>query len=55
MFNIAHYYRNENENQNEISPHAGQNGHRQKNLQTINAKEGVGKKETSCTVGGNVN
>ena len=26
-----------------------------KNLQTINAGEGVEKKETSCTVGGNVN
>ena len=35
--------------------HTGQNGHHQKNLQTINAGEGVEKREHSCTVGGNVN
>ena len=27
MLNIAHYYRNANQNYNEISPHTGQNGH----------------------------
>ena len=32
-----------------------QNGHHQKNLETINAGEGVEKREHSCTVGGNVN
>ena len=30
MLNIAHYERNANQNYNEISPHTGQNGHRQK-------------------------
>ena len=39
------------------SPHSSQNGHHQKkkkNLQTINAGEGVEKRESSCTVGRNV-
>ena len=57
----------ENSNQNyiEVLPHTGHNGHHQKkkNLQTINAGEGVKKREPSCTlaaaaactVGGNVN
>ena len=36
-------------------PHSSQNGPHQKNLQTINAGEGVEKREPSCTVGGNVN
>ena len=30
MLNIAHYYRNANQNHNEISPHTGQNGPHQK-------------------------
>ena len=30
MLNIAHYYRNANQNYNEISPHTHQNGHHQK-------------------------
>ena len=55
MLNIAHYERNANQNYNEISPHTGQNGHHQKSLRTINAGEGVEKREHSCTVGGNVN
>ena len=38
-----------------FSPHTSQNGHDQKNLQTINTGEGVEKRERSCTVGGNVN
>ena len=37
------------------SPHTGQNGHHQKNLQTISAKEGVEKRGPSDNVGGNVN
>ena len=44
-----------NENYNEVSAHTGQNGHYQKNLETINAGKGVVKREPSCTVGGNVN
>ena len=37
----------------EISPHTGQYGHQEKNLQTINTDEGVEKRELSCTVDGN--
>ena len=55
MLNIAHYERNANQNYSEISPHTGQNGHHQKNLQTINAGEDMEKREPSCIVGGNVN
>ena len=55
MLNITNYYRNANQNYNEVSPHMGQNGHHQKNLQTINAVEGVEKREPSYTVGRNVN
>ena len=55
MLNIANYSRNANQNYNEVPPHTNQNGHHQKNLQTINAGEGVEKREPSCTVGGNVN
>ena len=55
MPNITNYQRNANQNYNEVSPHAVQNGHYQKNLRTINAGEGVEKREPSCTVGGNVN
>ena len=54
MLNITNYQRNENENYNEVSPHSGQNGHHKKNLQTINVGQGVGKREPSCAVGGNV-
>jgi len=35
--------------------YANQNGHHQKNLQTINAGEDVEKWEPSCIVGGNIN
>ena len=55
MFNTAHYYRNANQNYNEVSSHTDQNGHHQKILQTINAGDGVEKREPSCTFGGNVN
>ena len=37
-----------------LSRHS-QNGRHQKNLQTVNAGEGVEKKEPSCTVGWNAN
>ena len=40
-----------------LVPHASQNSHhpkKKKNLQTINVGEVVGKREPSCTVGGNV-
>ena len=40
---------------NEISLHTNQNGHHKKNLQTINAGDGVEKRESSCTAGGNAN
>ena len=54
MFNINNYQRNVNQNYNEVS-HTGQNGHHQKNLQTINAGEGVEKRELSFIVSGYVN
>ena len=53
MLNITNYQRNANQSYNEASTHTGQYGHHQKNLQTINAREGVEKKESSYT--GNVN
>ena len=37
------------------SSHTGQNGYHQKILQTINAGEGVEKREPSYTVSGNAN
>ena len=55
MLNIINHQRNANQNCNEVSPHTSQNGHHQKNLQTINAREGVEKREPSCIVGGNEN
>ena len=55
MLNIAHYQKNANQKHNEMSPHTDQNGHHKKSLQTINAGEGVEKREHSCIVGGNVN
>ena len=41
----ASYSRNAHQNYNEVSPHIGQNGHHQKYLQTINAGEGVERRE----------
>ena len=55
MLNITSYQRNANQNYNEVLPHPSQNGHYQKNLQTINTGEGVEKREPSCIFGGNVN
>ena len=55
MLNIDNYQRNANQNYNEVPCHTGQNGHHQKNLETITAGEGVEKREPSYTVGQNVN
>ena len=35
--------------------HTGHDGHYQKNLQIVNAGEGVEEREHSCTIDGNVN
>ena len=53
MLNITHQI-NANQNHNEVPSHTGQNGCYQK-VQTINAGEGVEKREPSYTVGGNAN
>jgi len=55
MLNITNYYRNANQNYNEVSSHTGQNGHHQKTYKTINAGEGVEKREPSYSIGGYVN
>ena len=55
MLNIINYQRNANQNYNEVLPHTSQNGHHEKNLQTINARVGMKKREPSYTIGGNVN
>ena len=55
MLNITNYQRNANQSYNEISPRTGQNGYHQKNLQTINDREGVEKMEIFYTIGGNTN
>ena len=54
VFNIVNYQRNANK-KNEISPCTIQNGYNKKNLQIINAADGVEKREPSYTVGRNVN
>ena len=51
MLNITHA----NQNYSEVSPHTGQNGHHQKNLQRVNAGEVMEKRQLSCTIGGDVN
>ena len=55
MFSTTNYSRNAFQNYNEVLAHTAQNGHHQKFLQTISAKEDVEKREPSYTVGGNVN
>ena len=55
MLNITHDHRNANKNHNEVPSLAGQNGCYQKSLQTINAGEGLEKREHSYTVGRNAN
>ena len=54
MLHITYYWRNANQNYNEISPHIGQNGHYQNNI-TLNSGESVEKREPFCSGGGNVN
>ena len=49
MLNIAFYFRNENKNYNEVSPHTNQNGY------NLNTGKGVEKRESSYSVGGSVN
>ena len=44
IFNISNYWRNTNQNYNEVSPHTSQNGHHQ----------GVVKTKPFYSVGGNV-
>ena len=53
MFHITHYYRNANQNNNEVAFHTGENA--TESLQTINAGQVVEKREPSCTVGGKGN
>ena len=55
MLNNTSYQRNANQNYNEVSPHTGQKWPSSKYLLTINAGEGVEKREPSYTVGGNLN
>ena len=54
MLNTANLLDDANQNYNELSPHTIQNGRHQKSLQTINAEEGVEKRELSYTVGENL-
>ena len=53
MLNIINHYRNANQNYNEFSHQSEWPS--SKNLETINAGEGVENREHSCTAGGNVN
>ena len=56
MLIIANYQRNANQNYNEVvTTSHGSNWPSLKSLQIINVGEGVEKRETSYTVGGNVN
>ena len=54
MLNITNCYRNANQYYNEVSSHPSKNGQHKKNPQTLDAGEGVGKREL-CVVDGNVN
>ena len=55
MLNITHYQRNANQNHYEVPFHTSSEWQVSKSLQTINAGEGVEKREPSYTVGGNAN
>ena len=55
MFNITSYYRNANQNCNEVITSHQSEWSSQQNLQTINAGEDVEKMDRSYNVGGNVN
>ena len=52
--NLTNNQRNANQNYNEITSHQSE-WPSSKNPQTINAREGVQRREPSCTNGGNVN
>ena len=52
MLSTVIYQRNASQNYNGVSPHTVQNDHHEKNLQIINAGQGVQKKEPSYTVNG---
>ena len=54
MLNITNCYRNANQYYNEVSSHPSKTGQHKKNPQTLDAGEGVGKREL-CVVDGNVN
>ena len=53
MLNIIHYQRNANQNHNDGTISRQSEWLLSKNLQAINAREGVEKREPSYTVGGN--
>ena len=53
MLNITHYQRNANQNHNKVPLHTSRIAAIQKS--TINAGEGVEKREPFYTVGGNAN
>ena len=55
MLSITNYWRNSNQNGNKISPHTPQNVHLLKDLQRLNVAEGEGNRESSYTVGREVN
>ena len=55
MFSIANYQRNANQNYNEVITSQQSGWPSSKILQTINAGEGMEKKEPFCTLVGNVN
>ena len=56
MLNITQYQRNANQNHEiVVTSHWSEWPSSKKNVETINAGEGVEKREPSCTVGGNVN
>ena len=55
MLNITNHQGNANQNHNEISPHTCQNGYHQKGKQIRSADEDVEKRQSLCTVNGNVN
>ena len=55
MLNITHYQRNANQNHNDSTISRQSEWLLSKNLQAINAREGVEKKEPSYPVGGDEN
>ena len=54
MLSITNYWRNANQNYNEVSPHTSQNGHHQKKSTNDKFWRGCGKKGTLLHCG-NVN